>query len=201
VIANENTCIVVMGKDATDFNTSDIGAPSFYSTTLIFGVMHDGFGGVSSPADGNFYVAGGANGGYGSELNTFPGFKETLLTSIQDIVGIAKVEPHNYMFNAPVYYESFSHLDVWAPAPVLCMQWGPSGPLGNRKERLYMGVVLPAIKRLLVNFLDYNSMNIFMRTRDFNYGKRFTYSNNDWVVFKDRTDVCTVVNLDSAEWG
>ena len=65
VIANENTCIIIVGRAAYDFSTSNTDAVSSgYSTLLMFGAMHDGFGGVANPDAGNFYIAGGGKGDY-----------------------------------------------------------------------------------------------------------------------------------------
>lgn len=203
VVANENTCIVVCGRAAYDFSTSNTSSVDrYYSCMFMFGAMHDGFGGVLSPDSGNFYIAGGYMGDYDDDAYNY-GVQTDLLTSIQDILGIEKSDSHGYSYKSlsDAIAKTYSSLSAWLPAPIIYHQYGPSSLDGNSSSRLHFAVALPAIRRLLLCPYNISTLNSFMTSNGFEYGKSFTYQGSDWVAFKSYDDIVNVISLDPDEWG
>lgn len=203
VIANENTCIVVCGIAAYDFSASGSSIVNRYNSCLLmFGAMHDGFGGVLAPESGNFYIAGGSKGDYGDNSSN-AGMGRDLLTSLQNILGNEKLAYHGYSYKilSDIIVKTYSALSAWLPAPIIYHQYGPSSPNGNSSNHLHFAAALPAVRKLLLCPYDIATLNSFMTSNGFEYGKSFTYQGADWVGFRTADDIVSVISLDSAEWG
>ena len=203
VVANENTCIVICGRAAYDFNSSRAsGVSNGYSGLFGFGVVHNSFCGVLTPDFGNFCVFGGVNADYNDSTYGL-GFRSNLLTVIQDIIGLGKKAAHSYIYKSfgGSIESTYSQLSAWLPVPIIYNQYGPSSPDGNSSGRVHFAASLPAIRKLLLCPYDIPTLNSFMVSNGFEYGEPFTYQGTDWVAFKAYDAVVNIVSLDPAEWG
>tara|TARA_B110000211_G_scaffold15953_1_gene16699 strand:+ start:30563 stop:31603 length:1041 start_codon:yes stop_codon:yes gene_type:complete len=200
VIANENTVIFYSGRSAVEFSAaSNSGAAASIVCEFMFGAMHDGRGGIDSPGAGNFYIVGGASGRYAANA-WYDSFKD-VLTSIVDVIGLAKVEAHSFSYNKPAFEKTYSALSAWLPVPYVYMQYGPSGPDGVSSNHMYFAVALPSIRKLFLQPFDAATLNTFMLDNGFDYAKPFTYQGESWVVIKSVDDVVQVFGLAASEWG
>jgi hypothetical protein len=197
VVANENSVVLAIGTSAVDFNLGSAAGPGVSTSGfVVFGAMAD----LLSPIQGDFYIAGGGSGSYTS-VSQNRGFVSNLLTSNIDILGISKADSHNYKYVPYTVEKTYSPLSAWLPFPLVYNQYGPSAPDGNASSRLYFSAALPAVKKLLLCPYNFSTLNDFMMSNSFEYGKEFTYLSSQWVVFKAVDDIVNVVSLDPAEWG
>jgi len=197
VIANENTVCFMSGRSAVEFNLESNAGPDRYaSSVLIIGSMKDG----GLAGGGGFFISGGARGGYSDVVYGYPSFDTGLLTSNVDIVGLSKSAAHDYTYSGYVFGKTYSSLSAWLPVPIIFMQYGPSAPDGNSFSRLYFSVVLPAMRKLLLHPYNFASLNAFMTSNSFEYGKPFFYQGGNWVLFKSIDAVVDVFSLDPSEW-
>ncbi len=200
VVANENTVIFITGKSGVDFNASSSSAPAAANSgVLIFGVMHDGLGGVANPEIGDFYIAGGVGGSY-TGYSWYAGIGAAF-TSTVGITGLAKEGVHGYSYKKPQLERTYSPLSAWLPIPMVYMQYGASAPDGDSATRLHFSAMLPGIRKLILHPYNAASLNEFMNNNAFEYGKSFSYLGGQWVVFKALDDVVQVISLAPAEWG
>lgn len=200
VIANENICIVVCGRDG-DFSVGNSGGLSqYHSCVFAFGVMHSAVSDVLSPGVGNFYIAGGIEGSFSGVGQNY-GLSNKLLTSIQDIVGLEKEASHTYSFVGLSVAKSGAKLNAWLPEPVIYTQYGPSSPNGNSASRVHFAVSVPSLRRLKLQPIDFSALNSFMVDNSFEYGKSVSYNGYSCVICKSADGVVNVFSLDPAEWG
>jgi hypothetical protein len=200
VIANENTAVFYSGRSAYEFNTSSsAGAAASKVGEFIFGAMHDGRGGVANPGAGNFYIAGGVAGVYAGTA-WYNGFNDCL-TSIVDVIGLAKQDSHSFSYNKPSFEKTYSALSAWLPLPLVYMQYGSSGPDGVSVNHMYFAVSLPSVRKLFLQPFDAATLNTFMTGSGFTYAEPFSYQGSDWVVIKSVDDVVQVFSLAASEWG
>jgi hypothetical protein len=200
VIANENTAIFVSGRSDVEFNVNSTGAAAAsIAAEFMFGSMHDG-NGLLNPVAGNFYIAGGMPSGY-TRTVWWGGFQPNLISSYVDIIGLTKAQVHFYTYREPSPQNTVSPLSAWLPIPYVYMQYGPSGPDGAASDRLHFSVALPSCRSLLLRPKNVTSLNAFMVSNGFEYGKAFSYQGNEWVVVKEVTDVVQVFSLAPSEWG
>lgn len=201
VIANENTCIVIFGKQATDFNVLNAGGLNLSSSgVFMFGAMHDGLGGVVAPNSGNFYIAIGDKSSYAG-LGFGRGLQDALLTSLQDVLGLYKSDSHTYQFNKSTVHSTAVAMDAWLPEPVIYTQFGPSSPSGDSLNNVHFAVALPSMMQLKIAPQAYAELNDFMSDNSFEYGQSVSYNGYDCIVCKSYSSVVNVFSLHPREWG
>ena len=200
VIANENTCVFITGRESFDFSTLNASGGSWYSTKLIFGAMHDGFGGVADPRIGNFYVGYGSKKGYSSDSYN-ANVHGTNFTSCQDVVGNSKSGVHSYSYKSVAQESTSALINAWLPIPVVYFQYGKSGIDGDSSNYKYLSAGIPALRKLIFSPANYSALNELMIDRSWSYGQKFSFAGSDWLVFKAYTQVVDVFSLDAAEWG
>lgn len=201
VIANENTCIVVCGRAAYDFNVANMdGVSASYSCLFIFGAMHDGFGGVLAPDSGNFYIAGGSKGDYDSYSGN-TGMQSDLLTSIQGVTGLVKSGDHEYTYSNPNLIEAYNPINAWLPINVFYTVSGESNPINANVGRRTIAAIVPSYRKLLLNISSVISRKDFMIDNSFEYGVQLAYHGNYWILCKAYDDILDVFSLDPSDWG
>lgn len=204
IIANENTCIVVCGRAAYDFNPTNTSVVnSDYSCFFMFGAMHDGFGGVLAPDSGNFYIAGGSKGGY-NDYSDNTGIQSDLLTSIQGITGLAKDKTHVY-FNislSSLTNNTYFYLELlFTPKSVYYTQFGPSNLTGTSNASVrYVSCQIPAIRYLEYGIIP-NDISRHFTQHSIVLGESKSFLGNDFVFLKDARFSIFLINLSPSEWG
>jgi hypothetical protein len=164
--------------------------------------MHDGsnLGGVAMPKAGNFYILGGLRDTYSGGQYRY-NFLSNLLTTNVGIAGLNKSGLHTYTSKLVNQHSTNSSPNAWLPSPYMFVQYGDSGPDGASAQNLHFCISLVGLRKLVLYPGNQLSLQTWMNSNSFEFGKAFSYLGGQWLVVKSSNQVMDLISLDPSEWG
>jgi hypothetical protein len=81
------------------------------------------------------------------------------------------------------------------------VQYGDSGPDGASAQNLHFCISLVGLRKLVLYPGNQLSLQTWMNSNSFEFGKAFSYLGGQWLVVKSSNQVMDLISLDPSEWG